>query len=97
MCEFCDDKVNITNLECATGKRVYYCPFCGKALVKSNQYFIDLNDEAYWLVNIDELSDLNTMSYVLSHVSPDDLDAGVRVYRAVEIGTIQGCPQFVES
>ena len=51
MCEFCDDKMNITNLECSTGKRVYYCPFCGDAMDDTNKYFIIMSDHSYFLKN----------------------------------------------
>ena len=96
MCKFCDNRMNIIDFEDAVESKFAYRPMCGDALIECNEYFINLGDEAYWLVDLDELSDPNTMAYVLSHVSPDCLETGVPVYRAVEIGKIQGCPQFVK-
>ena len=98
MCKFCDNRMNIINVEDAVEHKFAYCPMCGDALIACNEYFISLNGggEIYWLTDLEEADDPDTMAYILSHASKDYLEHGSPVYRAVQIGTIQGYPKFVK-
>ena len=98
MCDFCDDKMNITNLECSTGKRVYYCPFCGDAMDDTNKYFISLRGgtEVYWVKDLHEAAYPSTLAYVMSNSPQYHFEIGIPIYRAVQVGMIQGYPKVVK-
>ena len=98
MCDFCKNKRNITRLEDNAEMSLKYCPMCGDSLTDYNEYFISMNggQDVFWIEDLDEASDPETLAHILSHSSQHCLETGVPVYRATLVGEIQGYPKFVK-
>ena len=96
MCEFCENKRNITRLEDNAEISLKYCPMCGDSLTDYNEYFISMNggQDVYWIEDLDEASDPETLGYIIEHTSAEYLKDGLPVYRAHAIGVIAGYPKF---
>lgn len=96
MCDFCKTKRNITELEDSAQMQFKYCPMCGDSLVEYNEYFISLNggQDIFWIEDLDEVCDPETLSYIFEHTPPADMKDGIPVYRAHSVGIIQGYPEF---
>ena len=98
MCEFCENKRNITRLEDNAEISLKYCPMCGDSLTGYNEYFISINggEEVYWVADLEEAAHSDTLAYLMSHSSEYHFEFGIPVYRAVQVGEIQGYPKFVK-
>ena len=98
MCDFCENKRNITRLEDDAEMSLKYCPMCGDSLTDNNEYFISLRggEEVYWVEDIDEAAYPDTLAYVMSHSPQYNLEMGIPIYRAVQVGMIQGYPKLVK-
>ncbi len=96
MCDFCETERNVTNLEENAGMTFSFCPVCGDSLVDYNEYFISLNggQDIYWVEDLDEVSDPETLAYILEHTKATYMKDGIPVYRAHPVGVIQGYPEF---
>lgn len=96
MCEFCENKRNITRLEESAETQFSLCPVCGDSLVDYNEYFISLNGgrDVYWVEDLEEVSDPETLAYIFEHTEATYMKDGIPVYRAHPVGAIEGYPEF---